>query len=182
MNEWTLLISPHTLLWLQLSVSRRTQIHISSWGLTSKPQTRCLHLATEHHDLDSSQASQMRNIPSRIIFFHLPPQATSSSCVRYLNKWCCPSIIASQKPKSYPRPLSCSPKHSLTSNLSPTLTCFSNLISYHAPSLCSHHWLPCFHTCCSLCLTILSLSQPSPLNPRSDVFIPSITFFPGFLP
>lgn len=104
MSEWTLPISPHTFLWLQLLILWWTQIHVSSWSLTSKPQITYMHLATEYHNLDSSQASQTQNIQNKIVFFNLPPQTSfSSSYVHYSSKWCCPHIVASQKPESYPR-------------------------------------------------------------------------------
>lgn len=49
-----------------------------------------------------------------------------------------------------------SPTRSFTSNPPPVPTYFSNLISQCVPSLSGHHWLPCFHICCSLCLAIHS--------------------------
>lgn len=67
------------------------------------PRTICIHLAVEHHHWDSSQASQTQNTKNRIIFSPPPTQASSSSCVHCLSKWCWPHIFASQKPESYPR-------------------------------------------------------------------------------
>ena len=123
-----------------------------------------VHLVTEYHHLNNSQAFQTHNIWNRIIFFHLSPQAPSPLFTISVNG-IVPSA-ASQKPETHLRLLF---THSLASTPSPT-TYFFHLMSFHVPSLSCHHWLPCYHTCCSRCLTVCSASQHPLLIPRSNIF------------
>lgn len=74
-----------------------------------------------------------------------------------------------------------SPTHSFTFNPTPAPTYFSNLISQCIPSLSSQHWLPSFHTCCSLYL-VIHCTPNLPYSAPGPMFITIITLFPGFLP
>lgn len=168
MSELTLPISPHTLLWLQLLILWWTQIHVSSWGLTSKSQIIYMHLATEYHNLDSSQASQTQNIQNRIVFFNLPPQTSfSSAYIYYSSKWCCPHRAASQKPENYPRLLSFThlhPIHHLTHLLLlPRFIPWSSIVQPPLTSMLLYMllFLPT--------ISFLPLSTLS-LNPTSNVY------------